>query len=250
MKIVRFKYKNKISHGLVEDDCISPIYGSIFGKIKTDRENIDVADVTLLAPVAPNKVVCVGLNYKDHAKELGMPIPEEPVLFLKPSTSVIGHNQKIIYPEGVNRLDYEAELAMVIKKEAKTIDREKAKDYILGFTCLNDVTARDLQKKDGQWTRAKSFDTFCPIGPCIATDIEPDNVDIELFLNGKQKQSSSTANLIFKMHELIHFISNIMSLNPGDVIATGTPMGVGPMNIGDKIEVKIQGVGTLVNFVG
>ena len=178
-----------------------------------------------------------------------MPIPDEPIIFIKPPTSIIGHNQKIICPDGVKRLDYEAELAVIIKKQGKNIDKKDAKDYILGYTCLNDVTARDIQKKDVQWTRAKSFDTFCPVGPFIVADIKPDNLSIKLYLNGKIKQSSMTANLIFKIDELISFISNVMTLKPGDIIATGTPPGVGPMNTGDKVEVKIEKIGTLVNTV-
>lgn len=197
----------------------------------------------------PSKIICVGLNYKDHAKELNMPLPDEPILFMKPVTALIGPEEDIIYPEMSERVDYEAELAIVIGKKAKDVSKEDALEYIGGFTCLNDVTARDLQKKDGQWTRAKSFDTFCPVGPKVVKDIDPNNVKIQSFLNGELKQDLNTSNLIFDVEEIVSFISKIMTLNPGDIIATGTPPGIGPMKKGDKIEVKIEGIGTLRNYV-
>ncbi|MBN1384509.1 MAG: fumarylacetoacetate hydrolase family protein [Elusimicrobia bacterium] len=197
----------------------------------------------------PSKVIAVGLNYIDHARELKMKLPAEPVIFLKPSSAVIWNNQEIKYPKMSKQVDYEAELAIVIGKKCKNVSEKNAKKYILGYSCFNDVTARDLQKKDGQWTRAKSFDTFCPIGPHIVSGINPDNLKIELFLNSKLKQSSNTENLIFKTEKLISFISKIMTLEKYDVIATGTPVGVGPVRIGDKIEVKIEKIGTLTNYV-
>ncbi|MBI5573140.1 MAG: fumarylacetoacetate hydrolase family protein [Elusimicrobia bacterium] len=197
----------------------------------------------------PSKIVAVGLNYIDHAKELNMRIPDEPVIFLKPPSSVIFNNEKIKYPKMSKQVDYEAELAVVIGKKCKNVSEENSKKYILGYACLNDVTARDLQKKDRQWTRAKSFDTFCPVGPHIVSGINPDQLKIELFLNGKLKQSSNTKNLIFKIGKLVSFISKIMTLEKYDVIATGTPVGVGPVKIGDKIEVKIEKIGTLKNYV-
>jgi len=197
----------------------------------------------------PSKIVAVGLNYIDHAKELNMKLPDEPIIFLKPGSSVIFNNEKIKYPKMSKQVDYEAELAVVIGKKCKNVSEKNAKKYILGYACLNDVTARDLQKKDGQWTRAKSFDTFCPLGPRIVSGINPANLKIELFLNGELKQSSNTKNLIFKIGELVSFISKIMTLEKYDVIATGTPVGVGPVKIGDKIEVKIEKIGTLINYV-
>lgn len=197
----------------------------------------------------PSKIIAVGLNYTDHAKELNMKLPKEPLIFMKPSTSVIRHLEKIVYPKGVKRLDYEAELAIVIKKEAHNITVEKAAEHILGYTCLNDVTARDLQKKDSQWTRSKSFDTFCPVGPHVAVGIDSANLKIELFLNKELKQSSNTKNLIFGPKYLVSFISKICTLLPGDIIATGTPSGVGPMKIGDEVEVMIEGIGSLKNSV-
>ena len=249
MKIARFIYKKKTYFGTVKNNHVNIIEGSIFRNFKIIKKKIDVSDIMFLSPVKPSKIVCVGLNYKDHAKELNMPIPKEPIIFLKPPTAIIGHGQKIIYPKGATRLDYEAELAIVIKRKARCVDKKAAKDYILGYTCLNDVTARDLQQKDVQWTRAKSFDTFCPIGPYIVTQINPDNLDVSSYLNGKKKQSSTTANLIFNIEELVSFVSRIMTLNSGDILATGTPPGVGPMEVGDKIEIKIEKIGSLINFI-
>jgi len=193
--------------------------------------------------------VLVGLNYKDHARELGMDVPLTPIIFLKPTTAIIANEDNIVYPHGVKRLDYEAELGVVIKKKAKNVPRKKVKDYILGYTCVNDVTARDLQKEDGQWTRAKSFDTFCPLGPWIETKLDSANARIKSYLNGKLKQDSSTANFIFSLDYLIHFISCIMTLLPGDVVSTGTPLGTGPMMPGDKVEVDISGLGRLTNKI-
>jgi 2-keto-4-pentenoate hydratase/2-oxohepta-3-ene-1,7-dioic acid hydratase in catechol pathway len=197
----------------------------------------------------PEKIILVGLNYKDHAKEMGMEIPAEPIIFLKPTSALIKNGDKIVYPEGIKRLDYEAELAVVIKKQAKNIPAEAAKDYILGYTCLNDVTARDLQKKDGQWTRAKSFDSFCPVGPHIETELDPHGINIQSYLNGKLKQDSNTSNFIFSVDFLISFISKIMTLNPADIISTGTPAGIGPMQKGDKVKIVIEGIGALENQV-
>ncbi len=197
----------------------------------------------------PSKIIAVGLNYTDHAKELRMECPKEPLIFIKPPTTVIGHLDNIVYPPSVSRLDYEAELAVVIKQKAKDVPVEAAKEYILGYTCLNDVTARDLQAKDGQWTRAKSFDTFCPVGPHVVTDVDPTDLKIELFLNNELKQSSSTKNQIFSPEYLVSFISKVCTLLPGDIIATGTPAGVGPMQRGDNIEVRIEKIGSLKNRV-
>ena len=199
----------------------------------------------------PTKIVAVGLNYKEHANEMKIPLPKEPILFLKPTSSIIGPNENIILPQQSKRVDYEAELAFVIKKKARNIEEINAMDYIEGFTCLNDVTARDLQQKDGQWTRAKSFDTFCPIGPKLVEPkkINPNNLKIQLLLNGELKQDSSTKEFIFKVEYLLSFISKIMTLYPGDIITTGTPSGVGPMKSGDVVTVRIEGVGSLVNNV-
>jgi 2-keto-4-pentenoate hydratase/2-oxohepta-3-ene-1,7-dioic acid hydratase in catechol pathway len=200
-------------------------------------------------PQQPTKIVLVGLNYRDHAKELEMPLPDEPLLFLKPPTALVGPEDCIIYPEQAQRVDYEAELAVVMHDQCKNVEPEEVMEHVAGFTCLNDVTARDLQKKDGQWTRAKSFDTFCPVGPRLVKDIEPNNVKIQSLLNGDLKQDSRTSNFIFSVEELVSFVSHAMTLKPGDIIATGTPSGIGAMQRGDTIEIVIEGIGTLRNYV-
>ncbi|MDD5154929.1 MAG: fumarylacetoacetate hydrolase family protein [Candidatus Omnitrophica bacterium] len=250
MRIARFNYKSKQDWGIVKDSQIIILKDSPFAGVELTSEKIPLDKVKLLAPgCAAGKIVLTGLNYRDHAKELGMALPQEPVIFLKPATSLIGHGGNIIYPEGVSRLDYEAELALVIKKTGRNIPEDKAAEYILGYTCLNDVTARGLQKKDIQWTRAKSFDTFCPLGPWLETELDTSNLKIASYLNGGKKQDSTTANLIFSANYLVSFISKIMTLLPGDIISTGTPCGVGPMAAGDKIEVEIEGIGLLTNQV-
>lgn len=199
--------------------------------------------------IKPSKIICVGLNYRDHAKELKMPIPEYPILFMKPPSALIYHNDPIIYPPQTKELHYEAELAIVIKDRIKNIKKEEVSNHVLGFTCGNDVTARDLQRMDGQWTRAKSFDSFCPIGPEIIKDIDPNNLSIKLYLNGEVKQFSNTSNMIFKVDYLVSFVSQVMTLEPEDVILTGTPPGVGPMKVGDVVEVEIEGIGKLTDKV-
>ena len=199
--------------------------------------------------IKPTKIVAVGLNYRDHAAEMKLPLPNEPLLFLKPPSAVIYNNEAIVYPEQTKELHYEAELAVVIKDRIKNISEEDAAKHILGFTCANDVTARDLQRLDGQWARAKSFDTFCPLGPEIIAGLSPDNLSVKLFLNGELKQSSSTANLIFRVPFLVAYISRIMTLEPDDVILTGTPAGIGPMQVGDEVRVEVEGIGSLVNKI-
>lgn len=197
----------------------------------------------------PTKIICVGLNYHCHAKEIGMNTPRHPIIFMKPVTSLIGPGEKIVYPKISKRVDYEGELGLVIGKKCKFVSPQKALSYVEGYICVNDVTARDLQKLDGQWTRAKSFDTFCPVGPKVVKLKNPNNVKIQTFLNGKVKQDSNTSEFIFKVEEVISFISQVMTLLPGDIISTGTPRGIGPMRKGDTVEVVIEGVGTLRNYV-
>ncbi|MGC8602414.1 MAG: fumarylacetoacetate hydrolase family protein [Desulfomonilaceae bacterium] len=243
MKLIRFTNSSGTFSGALEGSSIKP-----WGPNAATGESA-LSDVRLLAPCLPSKIVAVGLNYHDHAAELKMKLPEEPLLFLKPSTSVIGPDDTIIMPPQSARVDYEAELAIVIGEKAKDVPEKDAKQVILGYTCLNDVTARDLQNIDGQWTRAKSFDTFCPIGPWIETDVDPSNLKIELLLNGQPRQSSRTSNLIFNSYKLVEFITSVMTLYPGDVIATGTTSGIGPMAGGDTVEVRIEGIGSLVNKV-
>jgi len=197
----------------------------------------------------PSKIICVGLNYHQHARELGMNLPDEPIIFLKPVSSLIYQDQDIIYPEGVRELDYEGELAVIIGNTAKNINQAEAYDYVAGYTIANDVTARDLQRKDGQWTRAKSFDTFCPVLDKSTLVDDPHRLSLKTYLNGELKQDSSTSDMIFKIDEIIAFISRIMTLNRGDIILTGTPSGIGHMKRGDQIRVEIEGIGVLENRV-
>ncbi len=249
MKIIRFRYKNKTAWGVLDNSFVRLLKSEPFNKIEFSGTRISLGNVQLLAPCEPSKIILAGLNYKDHVKELSMPVPQEPVIFLKPPSSIIAHEEDIYYPDNVTRLDYEAELALVIKKEAKNISPAKVHNYVLGYTCLNDVTARDIQKKDIQWARAKSFDTFCPIGPWLETEINPDKLNIRSYLNGVIKQDSNTSNFIFSVRQLVSFISKVMTLLPGDVLSTGTPAGIGPMKISDTIEVEIEGIGRLRNRV-
>ena len=249
MKLLRYNNNDKIENGIFENNTIKKIKGDFFSEFQVTETEIDPSSVKLLPPTMPTKIVAVGLNYIDHAKELKMEIPKNPIIFIKPASTVIGPEDPIIYPETSNQVDYEAELGIVIGKRAKNIEKDEAKEYILGYTVFNDVTARDLQKKDTQWTRSKSYDTFAPIGPMIETSVNPFDLPISLKLNGITKQNSSTKNMIFNCYELLEFISEIMPLEPGDVIATGTPPGVGPMNRGDIVEAKIEGIGVLKNYV-
>ena len=249
MKIVRYQDGSLIKWGVIEGDAIREMEGDPFGHFHLTSKMKKIGEGKLLSPCLPSKIVALGLNYRDHAEEVKLPIPDKPLLFIKPSTSVVGPGEAIIYPKMSKRVDYEAELAVVIGKVAKKVKEERAADYILGYTCLNDVTARDLQPKDGQWTTSKGFDTFCPIGPWIVTDIDPHHLDVSSYLKGERRQHSNTKNLIFGPRQLVSFISHVMTLLPGDVIATGTPSGIGPMAIGDKIDVVIEGIGTLSNDV-
>jgi len=249
MKIVRFAAGKKVGYGVLRGESIQAIEGRPYSRLKLTEDYYRLGEVRLLSPCQPSKVVCLGLNYLSHAKETNAPLPKVPLLFIKPSTAVIGPEDNIIYPDMSNRVDYEGELGVVIKKKAWRVTAEEALDYVLGYTCFNDVTARDLQASDGQWTRAKGFDTFAAIGPCIETELDPGNVALETYLNGELKQRGNTNDLIYSVPEVISFISNIMTLTAGDVIATGTPSGIGPMQPGDTVEIKIESVGTLRNYV-
>jgi 2-keto-4-pentenoate hydratase/2-oxohepta-3-ene-1,7-dioic acid hydratase in catechol pathway len=197
----------------------------------------------------PTKIIAIGLNYRDHAKEMNTPVPEYPLIFMKPSTAVIGNRDAIIYPSQCKELHYEGELAIVIKERARHVKKEDAYKYISGYTCANDVTARDLQRLDGQWTRSKSFDTFCPLGPRLVTEIDTFHLNIVTRVNGVVKQQSNTENMVFNVFELVSFISSIMTLLPDDVIITGTPPGVGPLEVGDEVEIEIEDIGVLRNTV-
>jgi len=250
LKIIHFEKDGVKGYGMLVQDHIFEIEGDIFSGFEVRRQKEHVLDKTkILPPVLPSKVIAVGINYRDHAEEFGHDIPAEPVLFMKPSSSVIGHGDAIVYPPISNRVDYEAEIAAVVKKRAYRVSEGEAKEYILGYTCLNDVTARDLQRKDGQWTRAKAFDTFCPIGPVIETDLDPNHANILSRLNGDTRQSSNTKNFIVPLFALFSFISQIMTLLPGDIVTTGTPSGVGEMKPGDTVEVEVEGIGVLKNTV-
>ena len=251
MKLYRFRHNGKAFYGVLKEEELFPVEGSVFGNFKIEKEGIPISKVSLLPPVKPSKIIAVGLNYKNHALERGKKIPGEPIIFIKPSSALIGPHDIIIYPRMSKRIDYEGELAVIIKRKASSIrDSEDMRKYILGYSCFNDVTARDLQEKDIQFTRAKSFDTFAAVGPCIVTDInDPSQLRIKTFLNGKLKQSANTKNLIFPVPFLIKFISEVMTLFPGDIISTGTPAGVGPMHPGDRVDVQIEGIGTLSNTV-
>lgn len=249
MKIVRFAAEGKIKYGILTGQSIQLIAGTPFRAIKPAEGHYRLGQVRLLAPCSPSKIVAMGLNYRQHAEEVKATLPREPLIFLKPSTAVIGPEENIVYPPSSTRIDYEGELAVVIKKRAWQVPVKDALDYALGYTCLNDVSARDHQRDDVQWTRAKGFDTFAPIGPCIETGLDPGNVIVETYLNGQLKQHASTSDLIFGVPEQISFISHVMTLLPGDVIATGTPSGIGRMRAGDVVEIRIEPIGTLRNYV-
>jgi 2-keto-4-pentenoate hydratase/2-oxohepta-3-ene-1,7-dioic acid hydratase in catechol pathway len=249
MKIVRFTTDSKTRYGILEGQKIRTIEGKPFRHIKFTDQSYPRNEVKLLAPCEPSKIIAMGLNYHSHARELNLPLPNSPLTFLKPSTAVIGPEANIMYPSVSARVDFEGELAVVIKKPVWRVAAVDALEYVLGYACFNDVTARDLQNHDGQWTRAKGFDTFAAIGPWIETNLDSSTAILETYLNGKLMQKGSTVDLIYSIPEIINFISNVMTLLPGDIIATGTPSGIGPMYPGDTIEVKIAQLGTLRNFV-
>lgn len=248
MKIYRFRYRKRILQGVLKEEFLFPVVGSVFGDFRLGTSPVPIADVRVLPPVLPTKIVGIGRNYRDHAAELGNPLPAEPLVFLKPPTAVIGPLDAVVMPAVSERIDYEGEVGVVIRKKARALrDEDPVDGFILGYTCFNDVTARDLQKKDGQFTRAKGFDTFAAVGPCVATGLDPAAIRLKTFLNGKLVQSGSTADLIFSIPYLVRFLSRIMTLNPGDIIATGTPAGVGPVSPGDRVDVQIEGIGVLSN---
>ncbi|MHB8513692.1 MAG: fumarylacetoacetate hydrolase family protein [Actinomycetota bacterium] len=249
MKIARVSYGGGISFGVIEGDEVAEIDGPPIGELRFTGKRAALADCRLLAPVIPSKIIAIGLNYRDHAEETGQPLPNEPLMFSKPATAVIGSGDSIVKPPACERLDYEGELVVVVRGLVRNADRPAAQEAILGYTVGNDVTARDLQASDGQWTRAKGFDTFAPLGPWIETDLDPSGALITTKLNGEIKQSSSTKNLIFDPVHLVSYVSQVMTLLPGDCIFTGTPSGIGPMEPGDRIEVEIDGIGTLANVV-
>jgi 2-keto-4-pentenoate hydratase/2-oxohepta-3-ene-1,7-dioic acid hydratase in catechol pathway len=236
--------------GILEGDLIREISGEPWGKRDLTGKQFRAVDVKFLPPSDPSKIVCVGKNYSDHISEMGSVAPKEPLIFLKPPSSVISPGDEIVLPRSSHRVDYEGELALVISRRcARLRPDEDLRPYIAGYTCLNDVTARDLQKLDVQFTRAKGFDTFCPFGPVLETDRPPDDATVETFLNGVKKQSGRINEMLFSVDVIFRWVTHVMTLEPGDVISTGTPAGVGPLVAGDVVEVRVGGIGTLSNTV-
>lgn len=248
MRIVRYEYGGIIGYGQIQDERILPIADPFTKNSAAPGAAIAVSEARLLAPVQPRKVVGVGRNYADHAKELGNELPSAPLIFLKPGTSVIGPGEKIIRPASSSRVDFEGELAIVIGTRCRNVG-DDWRSVIFGFTCGNDVTARDLQKADGQFTRGKGFDTFCPLGPWIETDLDPDDLAVTTRVNGSVRQQGQTSQMIFDCRAILEFVSSVMTLEPGDVILTGTPEGVGPLEPGDQVDIEIENLGTLSNPV-
>jgi len=256
LKIVRFNIPGRCRYGVVEGDTIRGLRGIPYGRKRSlaekplfDGTSYCLKEMKLMAPAKPSKIVAVGLNYLSHARETKMETPPAPLIFLKPPSAVIGPEDNIVLPRGHGRVDYEGELAVVISRLAKDVPKEHAEDYILGYTCANDVSERHMQKADGQWTRAKGFDTFAPLGPWVETELDPAGLRLTTRLNGEVKQAASTSDMIFGVPSLLEFISGVMTLLPGDVIITGTPAGIGPMHDGDVVEITIEGIGTLKNQV-
>lgn len=249
MKFLRYEYEGKNSYGVLKGETVYPVAGDIFTGFTVKEVGVSLSEVKLLVPCEPTKIIAVGLNYSEHAKEMKEEQRKDPVLFTKPTTALLADGGTICWPKQSAQVDYEAELAVVIGKTADNISPSEAKDYIFGYTCMNDVTARDLQKLDGQWTRAKGFNTFAPMGPFIETEVDVSALDIRLEVNGEVRQSGNTSMMMFSPAELVSFVSGIMTLLPGDVITTGTPAGIGPMNHGDKVSVIIESIGTLTNYM-
>jgi 2-keto-4-pentenoate hydratase/2-oxohepta-3-ene-1,7-dioic acid hydratase in catechol pathway len=237
------------AYGRIAGNTVYEIRGEIFGERRETGQTWPLEQVKLLPPVTPSKIVCVGRNYREHAAELGNEVPKQPLIFLKPPSAVIGPDEPIIYPPDSQRVDHEGELAVVIGRRCKGIKAEDFSSYVLGYTCLNDVTARDLQKADVQFTRGKSFDTFCPLGPLIETELDLKATTVEAYVNGVRRQQAPVTDMIFSIGVILSWISRVMTLEPGDVIATGTPAGVSPMKPGDVVEVVVSGIGTLRNPV-
>jgi 2-keto-4-pentenoate hydratase/2-oxohepta-3-ene-1,7-dioic acid hydratase in catechol pathway len=248
-RVFRVAYQGSARYAVQQDGQFRLIEGDLFDGPSGYAAGAQIQPERILAPVVPSKIVAIGLNYKDHAAEQNKPLPAEPLMFLKPSTAVIGPEDPIRIPAQVGRVDHEAELAIVIGKRARHVSPGRASEYILGFTCINDVTARELQTKDVQYTRAKGFDTFAPLGPCIALGLDGGALDVEGWVNDSRRQASSTRQLIFPIDTIVAFASSVMTLLPGDVIATGTPAGIGPIKAGDRVTVKVSGIGELSNPV-
>ena len=251
MKCVRFEDKRTGNKriGFIDGKVIRCVYGSLETYWQITDETFDMRDVRLLAPCVPKQIICVSFNYKKHADEFGVEVPSEPSIFAKAAHTVIGTEENIIWPQQVKELAYGAELGIVIKKKMKNVRPEEVKDYILGYTCANDITAADLQRKERQWLRCKSFDTFCPLGPWLETELDPSDLAIKTYVNGVLKQDARTSDMVYKPYEILSYISESFTLDAGDLILTGTPMGFGELNEGDEVTVEIEGIGEITNYV-
>jgi 2-keto-4-pentenoate hydratase/2-oxohepta-3-ene-1,7-dioic acid hydratase in catechol pathway len=250
MQIIRYSHKRSDpQYGWIHENLVGLLSEPPFGAYRRLEAMIPLEEVKLLAPVQPSKIIAIGRNYPEHAKEHDVEIPEVPMIFLKPPSAVIGPGSHIILPPQSAQVEHESELGIVISRKGRWIEQEAVKDYILGCTIVNDVTARDLQRRDGQWSRAKGFDTFCPVGPWIETDLDPSDILITCRVNNEIRQMSSTREMVFNISQLIIYISSVMTLEPGDLILTGTPAGVGTLKDGDSVEVEIEGIGKLSNPV-
>ncbi|MCS7011610.1 MAG: fumarylacetoacetate hydrolase family protein [Anaerolineales bacterium] len=250
MRLVRYQYKEELPrYGWVLENKVGPIEGNPYGEYRRLEADIPLAEVKLLAPAQPSKIICVGRNYVEHAKEHHAEVPKIPLIFMKPPSAILNPGEPIVLPPHSQQVEHEAELVAVIGRRGRFILPEKAQGYILGYTIGNDVTARDLQRSDGQWTRAKGFDTFCPFGPWIDTDFDPADALITCRVSGQLRQMASTRDMVFNVSQLVAFISSVMTLEPGDLIFTGTPAGVSPLKPGDVVEIEIEGLGKLINPV-
>lgn len=250
MRIIRYRHQDdRPGYGWVFEEKVGPIVGDIFSEYQREEAEIPFSEVTLLAPVQPSKVVCVGRNYAAHAEEHAAEVPESPLIFLKPPSAVIGTREEILLPPQSTQVEHEAELALVIGKRCRWLQPEECLDYVFGYTVANDVTARDLQRRDGQWTRGKGFDTFCPIGPWIDTEFDPSNTLISCHVNDELRQMATTRDMVFSIRQLMVYVTSVMTLEAGDVLLTGTPSGVGQLLPGDLVSVTIEGLGELNNPV-
>ena len=249
MRLVRFNSGDSTSYGVLDGDSIRQIMGEPFAEINYSGETFSLAEVKLLAPVEPKKIVLVGLNFASHAAEIHQETPSEPLIFFKPSSAVVASGEEIVLPHQSTQVEIEAELTVVIGKRAKNVSQEKVSDYILGYTVANDVTARDIQFSDLQWARSKAFDSFCPVGPWIETDFVPESKRISSTINGKTKQDASTSEMVYSPEHLISYISHNFTLEPGDIVLTGSPAGISRVVAGDVVQCSIEGIGTLHSFV-
>ncbi len=250
MQIVRFRMGGRTRYGALDGGAVVEYTGTPWSLFRRGRRRYPLRQVVLLAPVMPSKIVGIGLNHREHAVALGRNVPDEPAMFFKPVSALIGPDDPIVTPPRCGHLECEPTLGVVIKRRCRSVPAARAREYVLGYAVVNDVTARDVQARDGDWTRAKAFDTFCPVGPCIATGLDHGRLKVEGRVNGEVRQRSSTDQLIFDAGTLVWFVSRVMTLHPGDIISTGTPSGIGPLRPGDRVEIEVEGVGVLANPVG